>query len=269
MHCMQMCLQRMLRARSPSLHLPTYESGGVFNGDLDISGTTVAPRVAGTIGVPGGSLNGLPFINAHGQLEADRAGMRVQNGNVLVGSTQIAFSAAARERVNSFAFSTHDAILSDFDNYFDTGDTLSGTGPLNIAVLAGHRRFVTHGNVNVCKFTLPEFPNRHDPCILAKPEKCCDRERTHRRNARHSRRFRKYRACADARLDASHSRFALQRACNAPEFRSLHLASGDRLSNGAAVRSRQRNGTRCRNVSPCRAFGRCGSSGRFVRAITD
>jgi len=141
-----------------ALRLPTYASEGVFNGELDISGSTANPKITGMVGVPGGSLNGLPFIDARAAIEADPRGLRVRHGKVLVGSTQVAFFASARERVNSFGVSSTHAVLSDFDNYFDTGDTLDGTGFVNVAIVAGERRFVTHGNVNVANLRYRSLP---------------------------------------------------------------------------------------------------------------
>jgi len=141
-----------------TLHLPGYQTTGVFNADLAIGGSGAWPVVAGPVAVPGGTVNGLPFVDASARLDADRAGLSARYGGALVGTTGVRFSAIARKDENAISVRAPHARLSDFNNFFDTGDTLDGVGAIAFSVLAGGGHVSTDGDVNVKGFRYRALP---------------------------------------------------------------------------------------------------------------
>jgi len=156
-----------LQARVPAariahaLHvfgLPNYMTDGSFNASLLVGGRSIAPSVSGAIGVPAGDVNGLPFIDGSAQLSADRTGVSVRDGSVLVGTTATRFSAVSRPKQSSVSVSAPRADLSDFNNFFDTGDTLDGNGSLRLAAASNGTRITSSGNINVRGFRYRNLP---------------------------------------------------------------------------------------------------------------
>jgi hypothetical protein len=132
-----------------SLHFPTYVTTGSFNARLKIGGRADSPVVAGHVGVPAGALNGLPFVDAGATLAADTHGVSAGDGHVQVGTTALRFSAASRVGSSAVDVVAPHADLSDFNNFFDTGDTLDGVGSLKIAAALEADRLTTSGNIAV------------------------------------------------------------------------------------------------------------------------
>lgn len=141
-----------------ALAFPSFETDGSFNARLHIGGYGVAPTVGGAIAVPAGDVNGLPFTAAHARLAADTRGVAVDRGRVQVGSTNLHFSAEVRPEENRVAVSSDRADLEDFNNFFDTGDTLDGEGRLRFAATQAGRRFTTAGNIDVTSFRYRNLP---------------------------------------------------------------------------------------------------------------
>lgn len=131
------------------LHLPTYTTQGVFNGTLAIGGSGDAPRVTGPIAVPGGAVNGLPFTDARADVAASAGSVAARHGSVLVGSTAVRFFARTGANASAFGVRSERTTLSDFDNFFDTGDTLDGEGSIALVVAIDDRRGSTRGDVRV------------------------------------------------------------------------------------------------------------------------
>ncbi len=147
-----------VRARVPAgsvaralrtLALPSLYSDGTFNAALTVSGRGLDPRVSGPIGVPAGSINGLPFLDAHAYVNADRSGVIARRGSVLVGSTRLNFAAGDRPRISGLRVNTAHTDLSDFNNFFDTGDTLAGAGSMRFDVISQLHRISSNGSVNI------------------------------------------------------------------------------------------------------------------------
>jgi hypothetical protein len=132
--------------------IPNHMTDGSFNAQLRIGGRSSQPNVEGYVGVPAGEINGLPFTEGSAQLSADPSGVSVRQGAVLVGTTATSFSAVARPRENAFALRAPHAQLSDFNNFFDTGDTLAGRGSLTLAAASQDARITTSGDLNVRGF---------------------------------------------------------------------------------------------------------------------
>jgi hypothetical protein len=146
---------------APALHsfgLPNYMTDGSFNARLHIGGQSSAPSIVGSVGVPAGEINGLPFIDGSALLWADPSGVSIRNGDVLIGSTRAGFAAVARPRNQSFALDAAHARLSDFNNFFDTGDTLSGYGPIRLAAAVANARVSSSGNVDIAAFRYRNLP---------------------------------------------------------------------------------------------------------------
>ncbi len=146
---------------SPALRsfgLPTYMTDGSFNARLHIAGRSVAPKVSGRVGVPGGEVNGLPFIDASALLWADPRGVAVRNGSVVIGTTATYFTAVARPHENVVGLRAPHADLSDFNNFFDTGDTLDGKGRVKLAAASRYGRITSSGDIDVRDFRYRNFP---------------------------------------------------------------------------------------------------------------
>lgn len=132
-----------------ALRLPTETMQGVFNGTLAIGGTGRSPRVTGPVAVPGGAVNGLPFTDARADLAASTGSVAARHGSVQVGSTAARFFARLEPAASAFGVRSARATLSDFDNFFDTGDTLDGAGSVSLVVAINDKRDTTRGDVRV------------------------------------------------------------------------------------------------------------------------
>jgi hypothetical protein len=141
-----------------TLRLPTYLAQGVFGATIAISGSGSAPTVSGLMRVPGGEVNGLPFIDARADVSAGTGSMAARHGSVQVGSTQLDFHAHLAPSYNSVGVRSRRATLSDFNDFFDTGDTLAGTGPIDVALASGNHRASTRGDVNLWRLRYRSFP---------------------------------------------------------------------------------------------------------------
>jgi hypothetical protein len=146
---------------APTLHtfgLPNYMTDGTFNARLRIAGRSIRPDVSGHVGVPGGDVNGLPFVDGSAMLAADPQGVAIRDGSVLVGTTASFFTAVARPHENAIELRAPRADLSDFNNFFDTGDTLDGNGSVNLSAASHDRQITTSGTINVRGFRYRNLP---------------------------------------------------------------------------------------------------------------
>ncbi len=132
-----------------TLALPAFASDGTFAADLAIAGAGLQPRVRGPIEVPAGSVNGLPFTDASANVVAGTHGGVARDGSVQVGTTHLTFAGAKNPRVSSIDMDATRADLSDFNNFFDTGDTLDGKGRFKLGVTSQRHRISTSADVNI------------------------------------------------------------------------------------------------------------------------
>ncbi|HZZ64667.1 MAG TPA: translocation/assembly module TamB domain-containing protein, partial [Candidatus Baltobacteraceae bacterium] len=138
--------------------VPAFNADGSFQGDLRITGSGTNPRIEGIAGVPVGELNGLGFRDAHARISASRAGATVRDASVTVGSTALRFSATEAKDEIAFGMQSAHADLSDFNDYFNTGDTLAGTGAVAISFAhLGHLTF-TSGEVDIAGLRYRRLP---------------------------------------------------------------------------------------------------------------
>lgn len=146
---------------APALHdfgIPNYMTDGTFNAQLHIAGASLRPHISGHVGVPAGEVNGLPFIDGSVLLAADPSGVSVRRGSVLIGTTAAAFAAVARPGQSAIDLSAPHAILSDFNNFFDTGDTLAGRGNVDLAAASQGGGVTSSGDLDVRGFRYRNLP---------------------------------------------------------------------------------------------------------------
>jgi hypothetical protein len=141
-----------------TLSYPNYTTQGSFNARLRVGGSGSDPRVSGAVAVPGGDVNGLPFVDASGALAASASGVSLRQGRVSIGTTDLRFTAIVQPAENAFQVASERADLSDFNNFFDTGDTLDGNGTLRFGALVRPGRINTSGNIDIRRFRYRNLP---------------------------------------------------------------------------------------------------------------
>ncbi len=142
---------------------------GTYSASVDVGGRGLFPTVNGPVSVGAGSVNGLPFTDAHALVTASRNGARARRGSVQVASTHVTFAAAKNATIPGVAgnapitgvhvVAPH-ADLEDFNNFFDTGDTLDGSGSVRFDLVSQTQRIKSNGNINVAGFALPQLRDR-------------------------------------------------------------------------------------------------------------
>jgi hypothetical protein len=138
--------------------VPAYAADGSFDANVRIAGSGNNPRVAGTIAVPIGEVNGLGFRNAVAAIALSRGSATAQRGTITIGSTPARFSAAVAPGAVAFTLHSPHADLSDFNDYFDTGDTLAGKGSVALAFSHVGRITFTSGNIDVAGLRYRALP---------------------------------------------------------------------------------------------------------------
>ncbi len=139
-------------------HVPAYAAGGSFAGSMRISGSGTNPRVNAAVDVPVGQINGLGFRDAYARVAAGRAGASARDASVTIGSTAVQFSAGVDKHRLTFAMRAPRADLSDFNDYFDTGDTLAGKGSVALTFSHAGTVLVTSGDVDIAGLRYRRFP---------------------------------------------------------------------------------------------------------------
>lgn len=122
---------------------------GSIDANVHVGGSGRTPLIAGAFDVPWGSLHGLAFRHLSGRLGGTPQDFSVQNGHVTVGSTAIAFGAAIGRGTVQANLNAPDANLADFNDYFNAGDTLAGTGRLQLSMDTSRSAFLTSGSVDL------------------------------------------------------------------------------------------------------------------------
>ena len=147
-------LQRAIAA----LGINGHYSEGTFNAALHVRGAGLAPHVDGAIGVPAGSVNGLYYTGASGVIGADPSGVAVRDGNVTFATTQLAFNAAENPHVSALQVHAPAADLADFNNFFNTGDTLEGNGSVRFDVISQGHRLSSNGDIAIAHLRYRNLP---------------------------------------------------------------------------------------------------------------
>ncbi|MEO6913239.1 MAG: translocation/assembly module TamB domain-containing protein, partial [Candidatus Baltobacteraceae bacterium] len=141
-----------------TLRLPTYGTIGSFDADVAIGGSGQAPSVRGPLEVPEGSINGLGFADGAAFIAASPSGVQAAQGSVLVGTTAATFAATLLHHRTALSLRAPHADLTDFNDYFDTGDTLAGTGAVALSVGQSDAVVTTSGDVDVSNFRYRSLP---------------------------------------------------------------------------------------------------------------
>ncbi len=147
-----------IAAAATMMHVPSYNAQGSFSGDLNIGGAGVQPAVSGTVSIPEASINGLGLREGTARINASTAGVDVRNARVTIGSSRAQFHASVHSSAIAFSMHTVRADLSDFNDYFNTGDTLAGTGALDLAFSHFNNLTFTSGNVDIDNFRFRRLP---------------------------------------------------------------------------------------------------------------
>ncbi|MBV9271583.1 MAG: translocation/assembly module TamB domain-containing protein, partial [Candidatus Eremiobacteraeota bacterium] len=85
-------------------------------------------------------------------------GVKATDGEVLVGTTRAQFSATMTNSEHAMHIRAPNARLADFNDYFDTGDTLAGYGLIDFAFVQTPRAVSTSGDVDVLGFRYRRLP---------------------------------------------------------------------------------------------------------------
>jgi autotransporter translocation and assembly factor TamB len=123
-----------------------YPEGGI-DADVRARGSGTSPELAGTVTIPEGSINGLPFTNAGVDLGGTPRALAARNGRVTVGSTTIAFDARSSGNGATGSVLAPRADLADFNEFFDVADTLAGKGSIATSFALGPSAAATSGTV--------------------------------------------------------------------------------------------------------------------------
>ncbi|HTV92554.1 MAG TPA: translocation/assembly module TamB domain-containing protein [Verrucomicrobiae bacterium] len=147
-----------LQTAIAALGINGHYSEGTFNASLRVRGAGLAPHVDGPIGVPAGSVNGLYYTDASGIIAADPSGVGVSDGTVTLATTQLAFNAAENPHLSALQVNAPSADLSDFNNFFNTGDTLNGTGSVRFDVISQAHRLSSNGEIAIAHLRYRNLP---------------------------------------------------------------------------------------------------------------
>ncbi len=112
-----------------------------------IGGSGSEPSIHGTVHAPEGAVNGLPFHAFDATIAGTPSALDVRDGFVGVGTTNVGFNGAFSLSQQQVAIRAPRANLADFNDFFDQGDMLGGTGSIIADASLHGRSIVTNGNV--------------------------------------------------------------------------------------------------------------------------
>jgi hypothetical protein len=138
--------------------VPTFHADGSFEGHVRIGGSGTAPAIHGTVAVPVGEVNGLGFRDAQARIAVSAAGASAQQASVQIGDTTAHFSATVTKDETAFSMRSPNADLSDFNDFFNTGDTLSGKGPFSLSFSHFANLTYTSGDIDIKGLRYRRFP---------------------------------------------------------------------------------------------------------------
>ncbi len=125
---------------------------GSVDADLRIGGQAATPAIDGTFDAPEGSVNGLAFRDLKGKVRGNLTAIAVTNAGVRVGTTALNFDANVAGNTTQVAVKGPQTDLADFNDFFDTGDTLRGTGAMQLqATLQGEQVTATSGTAEFAR----------------------------------------------------------------------------------------------------------------------
>jgi autotransporter translocation and assembly factor TamB len=113
---------------------------GSVDANLALRGAGTMPHFSGTIDAPEGSVNGLAFRDLHAAVAGDMDALSVMGGRVVVGSSPISVEGIASPDSADVAIEAPHLDLTDFNDFFDTGDTFAGSGSLALRARIDRRQ---------------------------------------------------------------------------------------------------------------------------------
>ena len=115
--------------------------------DMRVRGSASDPAIAGDARIPAGSINGLAFHDVVVPLSGGLNAVDVRAGRATVGSTTLHFDAVASRGGARGNVRSDSADLADFNDYFDSADTLAGKGRLAVGFALSPSSLATSGDV--------------------------------------------------------------------------------------------------------------------------
>ncbi|HEY0799121.1 MAG TPA: translocation/assembly module TamB domain-containing protein, partial [Candidatus Baltobacteraceae bacterium] len=143
-------------ARAVGAHLP-YPAEGSLDADFQVKGAAQAPDISGNIRMPEGSLNGLAFDAASVDVKGNMQFLSARNGRINVGTTRVAFDAAGSRSAQSVQLRAPQIDLADFNDFFDAGDTLGGTGAIALDVAHSGSQISANGSALIARTRYRRF----------------------------------------------------------------------------------------------------------------
>ncbi len=122
---------------------------GSVDADVHIGGSGTAPRANGQVDVPEGSVNGQFYHDAHAHIDGSAAGMVADDGRVTVGTSTLSFDGGFDSTARRLHVSSQHVDLADFNDLFDPGDTLAGTGWIDANVALSPAALRTSGGMSL------------------------------------------------------------------------------------------------------------------------
>lgn len=115
---------------------------GSVDADLRVRGAGSSAAFGGSFTAPEGSVNGLAFRQFSGAVTGDSQHLLLHNGRAVIGSTAVALNANATHANQSIELNAPRTDLADFNDFFDTGDTLAGRGGLTLSADVNDNRII-------------------------------------------------------------------------------------------------------------------------------
>lgn len=131
---------------------------GSADADLHVGGAGTVPSVAGTVSLPEGSIHGLALRDLTAAIAGTQRSAAFRNGHVIVGGTAVAFDATTGGSTLSGALRAPKVDLADFNDYFDSGDTLAGVGSLRATLADANGTLASSGSVGLQHARYKRFP---------------------------------------------------------------------------------------------------------------
>ncbi len=110
---------------------------GSADAQIQLTGSPSAPRIAGNAQIPIATVNGLAVRDVAATVDAGPGRIAVESGTATVGASTIAFGGHADSSGTAVRARSDRLDLRDFDNFFDPGDLLTGSGRLALDATIG------------------------------------------------------------------------------------------------------------------------------------
>ena len=143
-----------LLTKAAGLHLPYPE--GSIDADARVRGSGRNPSLAGNVSIPAASINGLAFSGGT-RFSGTAQNIVTNDGKIVVGSTKLNFAAnvgAAHQAIN---VSSNAVNLADFNDYFDSAETLAGHGAIDATLDQDNGGVTSNGHVTIAGVRFRRF----------------------------------------------------------------------------------------------------------------